>query len=507
MGTQASGGYLVAPVETSEDIVKQVDNLVFVRQWAKKYKLQNAQSLGVRQMTARVSDADWTSEVGSLTADSALAFGRRDLSPSQLTKLVLVSIRLMETGIDVEPIVNEELAYKFGVSQEKGFLVGTGSTQPLGVFTASASGVPTAQDVTSGATADFVADDLIKMKYSLKQPYYAGPGADRVMGRSIIQEVRTFKDSYGQYLWRPGLAGDKQDTILDVPVAISEYVPVVKTAGSYIAVLELHLLRDCRGGQLRNPAARRAVCRHQRGRLPRPLVHRRYARPRRGLRPPEDLRLNRVEVRQGELTARPHRRAVFAPTRHRYQHANPNQTNDGEPVGRLSPGRDRRPRRPGRAADRRRLCRQARRDGRGEGLRPRRECRIRRGTRPRREGRPQGRLTEGPMSEFVQNLATTAPPAEEPVSLALAKQHCRVEISDDDNLFSGLIAAGRDFAEKATRRAFVQRTYELRMGRFPHALPASSYPFPFAGTAAGCRLWRDPIAEAPAHRRKLHHLR
>jgi HK97 family phage major capsid protein len=237
LGTQASGGYLVAPVQTSTDIIKQTDNLVFVRQLARIYNLDNAQALGVRQMTARVSDADWTTEIGAITADSALAFNRRDLTPNQLTKLVLVSLRLMESGQDIEPTTNEELAYKFAVSQEKGFMTGTGSGQPLGVFTASANGVPTAQDVTSGATADFIADDLIKMKYSLKQTYFGDPACRWAMGRAIAQEVRTFKDSYGQYLWRAGLASDKPDTILDVPLAISEYAPVVKTTGSYIAVL------------------------------------------------------------------------------------------------------------------------------------------------------------------------------------------------------------------------------------------------------------------------------
>jgi HK97 family phage major capsid protein len=237
MGTQSQGGYLVAPIQTSEDIIRQTENLCFVRQLAKIYTLLNAQALGVRQQTAYVADADWTSEIGQITSDTALTFNRRDLTPTQLTKLVLISIRLMESGQDIEPEVNSNLAYKFAVSQEKGFLVGTGSAQPLGVFVASASGVPTTQDVTSGAVADFTADDLIKMKYSIKQTYFGSDKCRWVMGRPIAQEVRTFKDTYGQYLWRAGLASDKPDTILDVPLAISEYAPSVKTTGSYIAVL------------------------------------------------------------------------------------------------------------------------------------------------------------------------------------------------------------------------------------------------------------------------------
>ena len=238
VGNNTQGGYLVAPVEISKDIVQQIDNLVFVRKMARIYTVTNTQAIGVRQMTTRVDDADWTTEIAAVTADTSLAFGRRDLTPNILTKLVRESIKIFESGVDVDEVVNEELAYKNGVTQEKGFLVGTGSGQPLGVFTASANGVPTSQDYTSSTTADFIADDLIGMKYNLKQPYLADKKTCCwVMGRPIVKEVRTFKDSYGQYLWRPGLAGSDPDTILDIPLNISEYAPTTKTTGSYIAVL------------------------------------------------------------------------------------------------------------------------------------------------------------------------------------------------------------------------------------------------------------------------------
>lgn len=237
IGTQSSGGYLIAPTELTQDIIKQVDNLVFVRKLAKIWKCNTAQATGVRQMTSRVSDATWTTEIGTVSADSTLAFNLRELTPNLLVKLVLASYRILETGQDIDGIVNEEISYKFATTQENAFLNGNGSNQPLGVFVASASGIPTSQDVTSGATGDFIADDLIKMKYSIKQPYFMDANCRWVMGRPIVQEVRTFKDSYGQYLWRAGLASDKPDTVLDVPLAISEYAPTVKTTGSYIAVL------------------------------------------------------------------------------------------------------------------------------------------------------------------------------------------------------------------------------------------------------------------------------
>jgi HK97 family phage major capsid protein len=237
VSVQSQGGYLVAPIETSEDIVKQIDNLVFIRQLARYYKVTTTQAIGVRQMLTRVDDSDWTTEIAPVTADTSLSFGRRDLTPMVLTKLVRASIRIIEAGVDAEEIINEELAYKNGISQEKAFMTGSGTGMPLGIFVASPNGIPTTQDVTSGAAGDFIADDLIKMKYALKQPYFFGDKCRWVMGRPIVAEVRMFKDQMGQYLWRPGLASDRPDTILDVPVAMSEYAPITKTTGSYIAIL------------------------------------------------------------------------------------------------------------------------------------------------------------------------------------------------------------------------------------------------------------------------------
>jgi HK97 family phage major capsid protein len=238
VGTNANGGYLLAPVQVSDDIVKQVDDMVFIRKLAKIYKMTNAVATGVRQRTARVSDADWTTEVGGPdTADSSMAFARRDLTPQLLAKLVKASIKLVESGPDAESIVNEDLAYKFAVAQEKAYMTGDGSGKPLGVFTASASGVPTSRDVTGTTLSDFNGDDVIAMKYSLKQGYVTDKTAYWIMHRTIVQKVRQFKDSQGRYLWQPGLAADRPDTLLDLPVGMSEYAPNTVSAGSYVAVL------------------------------------------------------------------------------------------------------------------------------------------------------------------------------------------------------------------------------------------------------------------------------
>lgn len=59
------------------------------------------------------------------------------------------------------------------------------------------------------------------------------------------------------------------------------------------------------------------------------------------------------------------------------------------------------------------------------------------------------------------------PPAAEPVTLAEAKAHCRVDHSADDARISAYIAAARQDCERWTGRAFVTQTWELVIDEFP----------------------------------------
>lgn len=61
------------------------------------------------------------------------------------------------------------------------------------------------------------------------------------------------------------------------------------------------------------------------------------------------------------------------------------------------------------------------------------------------------------------------PPAREPVSLALAKSHLRVDGTDDDSLISGLISAARNWCENYQNRAYMEQTWELWLDEFPGA--------------------------------------
>jgi uncharacterized phiE125 gp8 family phage protein len=64
-------------------------------------------------------------------------------------------------------------------------------------------------------------------------------------------------------------------------------------------------------------------------------------------------------------------------------------------------------------------------------------------------------------------LSLVTPAAAEPLDLAEAKSHLRIDINDDDTLINGYISAARQYAEGVTRRAFVAQTWDFTLDRFP----------------------------------------
>jgi HK97 family phage major capsid protein len=234
-GVDASGGYLVPSEKFVAELLKALDDTVAVRQFATKFQVSGSKSLGIPTISADPSDADWTTEVATGTEDSTLAFGKRSLTPSPLAKRVKASrLLLTNSAVNAEAVVRDRLNYKFAVTEEKAFLIGDGSSKPLGMFVANANGITTARDVTTASSTAVAADELFDMKYSLKDQYQAR--ARWIMHRDLFKAIAKLKDENKQYLLVPGLAQGSVDTLLGSPVTRSEYAPNTYTAGLYAAI-------------------------------------------------------------------------------------------------------------------------------------------------------------------------------------------------------------------------------------------------------------------------------
>ena len=238
-GEGTLGGYLVPPQQFISELIKTLDNSVFVRRISRVFQVTSSDSLGAPVLDTDLSDPAWTTEVQDLTStlDTAMKFDKRELKPQQLAKMVKVSMKLLRiSAIPAEALVRDRLAYKFATAMENNFLNGDGSAKPLGVFYASANGISTARDVTEGNSATAIsADGLIAAKYALKAQYRNG--AQWIFHRDAIKAISKLKDGEGRYLWQQGLASGQPDTILNLPVNESEYAPNTFASGNYVGIL------------------------------------------------------------------------------------------------------------------------------------------------------------------------------------------------------------------------------------------------------------------------------
>jgi HK97 family phage major capsid protein len=249
MDADTAGGFLVAPQEFVNSLIAFVKDNVWMRKLATVMQVTQAESLGIPSLDADPADADWTAEILTGSEDSTMKFGKRELRPHPVAKLIKVSAKLLRaSAMDPEGIVIDRLGYKFAVTAEKGYLVGTGNQQPLGVFTATADGISTARDVNTGNTATAIgADNLFEVKFKCKQQYW-----DRgvwIFHRDALKNLMKLKDTNGQYLWtvtgmlaQRGLGegilgnGATQPTLVGSPVYLSEYAPNTFTTGKYVGI-------------------------------------------------------------------------------------------------------------------------------------------------------------------------------------------------------------------------------------------------------------------------------
>lgn len=69
----------------------------------------------------------------------------------------------------------------------------------------------------------------------------------------------------------------------------------------------------------------------------------------------------------------------------------------------------------------------------------------------------------------MYGLTVTTGPAVEPLTRALAKEHCEIPAADTqhDTYIDALIAAAREHYERRTHRALINRTLALTLDRFP----------------------------------------
>jgi len=232
VGVAGEGG-LAVPLEIDERIETTLKQISPIRAIADVVKVGSA---NYRKLVAAGGVASgWVGEVAGRPATGTALFSEVLTPMGELYANPAATQAMLDDALfDVEAWLAREIAIEFARAEGVAFVSGTGTAQPRGflthpVSTAGDATRPfgTLQFVPSGAAGAFVAshpqDRLIDMVHALRTPYRQG--AVWVMNSNTVATVRKFKDTTGDFIWKPGLLDGQASTLLGYPVVEVDAMP------------------------------------------------------------------------------------------------------------------------------------------------------------------------------------------------------------------------------------------------------------------------------------------
>jgi len=240
--SDGAGGYAV-PREIDAVIDATLKAISPIRRIANVVKVGSA---GYRKLvTTGGTPSGWVAE-GAARDETATPTFHEIVPPSgELYANPAASQAMLDdANFDVERWLADEIAQEFARAEGQAFVAGNGTNRPKGFLgyttTNEADAVRafgTLQYVASGAAGGFAAsnpqDRLIDLVQSLRTPYRQG--AVFVMNSATLAAIRKFKTSDGAFLWQPGLAEGRADTLLGYPVIEAEDMPDIAANSLSIA--------------------------------------------------------------------------------------------------------------------------------------------------------------------------------------------------------------------------------------------------------------------------------
>lgn len=205
VSNDTTGGYL-APAEYVREIIKTVTEISPARQLA-RIRTTGNKSILLPKRTGQFA-ALWTAENATRTETTGLTYGMLEIFTHELYAMIDISEQNLEdSAFNLAAEIAAEASEQFAVAEGAAFVSGTGVGKPEGFMTNSS-----VSSVNSGSASAITADGLLSLKHSLKTAYTRN--ASWALNRTTLGTVRKLKDgTTTQYVWQPGLALGKPNTI------------------------------------------------------------------------------------------------------------------------------------------------------------------------------------------------------------------------------------------------------------------------------------------------------
>lgn len=228
-GTTTAGGFTV-PTELANQIVKSMKawGPMYDPEVATEMVTSSGNPIKVPTVDDTAVTAEAHTEAAALTDDGGkdVVFGQKSLDAYAFdTEFIRWSWELDQDSIfNMESLLGELLGERLGRIANAQLTVGTGSSAPHGVVTASTLGK------TAAAAAAVTGDELIDLIHSVDPAYRTGPKVAFMFNDTTLSVIRKLKDGNGNYLWQMGnVQQGAPGTLLGYRYHINQAVPGVAT--------------------------------------------------------------------------------------------------------------------------------------------------------------------------------------------------------------------------------------------------------------------------------------
>ena len=247
IGTDSAGGYL-APTQFVAEIIKGVTEISPMRSLVRTRSTAN-KSIEIPKRTGQFA-AQWTSEQGTRSETTGLAYGLEEIPAHEMYALIDISNQMLEdTAFDMEAEIRTEATEQFEVAEGAALVSGNGVGKPQG-FLANSD----ITSVNSGSATVITGDGILSLKHGVKTAY--ARNGTFLLNRTTLGSVRKLKDSYGQYIWIPGIAqgrpntldGDPYVEVPDMPDEAANAYPIAygdwRRAYTLVDRIAMEMVRD-----------------------------------------------------------------------------------------------------------------------------------------------------------------------------------------------------------------------------------------------------------------------
>ena len=216
------GGYL-APAEYVNEIIKKITETSPVRSVA-RIITTSAKEIRFPKRTGLVSGG-WVGESQTATQSNS-TYGEEKIQAEKMMVYTDISVELFrDSAFDMKAQITSDIAEDFSRLEGQAFILGNGINKPEGLLTNSSVG-----ETITGSASALTGDSLYTIQGFIPTGYNLAWMFNR---KTLHGNIRTLKDTYGQYLFVPSLGVlDMPNTVAGLPYFLANDMPDVG-AGTY----------------------------------------------------------------------------------------------------------------------------------------------------------------------------------------------------------------------------------------------------------------------------------